>query len=190
MLGDKKIPNTQKNPSICPKYFEYPILPQLHFCGHCAGKCCSAASDPRGIPTPCLGSLHGACQPQVHTCSGILQRLGLIPGISIHTPLASPGFASNKTAFPDPCSTPKHPERAAALKLGVDRLSRHLQSSQNSYRDSTPQEFLWLPSLVLLHQDGCEHWFHLSMCCFQRQQISRDLTYSAWQVCSVLPPCP
>lgn len=33
---------------------------QLHFCGHCAGKCCSAASDPHGISTPCLGSLHGA----------------------------------------------------------------------------------------------------------------------------------
>lgn len=91
-----------------------------------------------------------ACR--VHTCPGILQRLPRTPGIPSHTPLAPPGFASNKTAFADPCSTPKHPERAAALKLSVDRLSRHSQSSQNSSRDSSPQELLWLPSLVLLHQ--------------------------------------
>lgn len=46
-----------------------------------------------------MGSPHGACQAQVHTCSGILQRLPLIPGIPIHTPAGNSRFCQQQNSI-------------------------------------------------------------------------------------------
>lgn len=113
--------------------------------------------------TLCREMLLCSIRPSWHPHTMPRQPAWCMPGSGAHL-LRDPAEAGSDPWDPHPhpswhlqvlpglLSTPAHPKRAATLQLGVDRLSRHLQSSQNSYRDSTPQEFPCLPSLVSLHQ--------------------------------------